>query len=373
VRILFSFAGGRGHAEPLVPLARAARLRGHDVAFAGRGSVVDALAGEGFELFATARPAPPERVPLVPFDPVAEDGVLRDGFAGSGARRRAAAIGELCERWEPEIVVCDELDFGAMVAAERLGLPRATVLVIASGSFVRKSLVREPLAELRAEHGLPPDPGLSMLSGPLVLSPFPPELRDPAFPLPGTAVSFRAVDGERAADAATVYVTLGTVFNVESGDLFSRVLAGLAELAVQVVVTVGAELDPAELEPVPAKVRVERFVPQTELLPHCTAVVCHGGSGSVLGALAHGLPLVVVPIGADQPRNAARCEQLGVGRVLDPIAAAPDDVRDAVAAVLAQPSYRAAAERVRDAYAALPGPGQALELLERLADPAGAR
>ncbi len=83
------------------------------------------------------------------------------------------------------------MDFGALVAAERLGLPYATVLVIAVGSFVRPEVVAAPLNELRAEHGLPPDPDLAMLSRYLVLSLVLPGYRDPAFPLPPTAHAIR--------------------------------------------------------------------------------------------------------------------------------------------------------------------------------------
>ena len=115
-----------------------------------------------------------------------------------------------------------------------------------------------------------------------------------------------------------VYFTLGTIFNLESGDLFERVLAGLSGLPVSVVVTVGREVDPKALGPQPGNVRVEQYVPQSLLLPRCDLVVSHAGSGSVVGALAHGLPMVLLPIGADQPLNAARCEALGVARVLDP-------------------------------------------------------
>jgi hypothetical protein len=88
----------------------------------------------------------------------------------------------LCAEWQPDLLVRDEIDFGCVVIAERLGLPYATVLVIAAGSFVWHSLVTEPLNQLRAEHGLPPDPNLAMLSRYLVLSPCPPNYRDPAFP-----------------------------------------------------------------------------------------------------------------------------------------------------------------------------------------------
>jgi MGT family glycosyltransferase len=197
----------------------------------------------------------------------------------------------------------------------------------------------------------------------LVLSPFPPSLRDP-----GPAHCFRTAVGARCDGTRTVYFTLGTVFNLESGDLFTRVLAGLRELDVDVVATVGRQIDPAELGPQPARVRVERYLPHPAVLPRCAAVVSHGGSGTVLGALAHALPSVLLPMGADQPWNAARCEELGVALVLDALRATPDDVRAAVSTVLDDPSYRAAAERMRDEIRALPGPEHAVRLVERLVE-----
>jgi UDP:flavonoid glycosyltransferase YjiC (YdhE family) len=77
--------------------------------------------------------------------------------------------------------------------------------------------------------------------------------------------------------------------------------------------------------------------------------------------------MVVLPMGADQPLNAARITALGVGRSLDAIAASPDDVREAASSVLADASYRESAGRVADEIAALPSPDVAVGLLERLA------
>jgi UDP:flavonoid glycosyltransferase YjiC (YdhE family) len=88
----------------------------------------------------------------------------------------------------------------------------------------------------------------------------------------------------------------------------------------------------------------------------------------VLGALAHGLPSVLIPIGADQPLNAERCAHLGVAKVLDPVAATPESVEAAVASVLGDTTYRRNAERLRDEIAALPDLTHAVGLLERLAD-----
>jgi MGT family glycosyltransferase len=380
VRILFTFVGGRGHLDPLVPVARAAEAAGHTVAVTGRPAMIGAVQAAGLTGFSTgADLGPPARVPLRRLSSEREDRVVRDSFAGWQARERVTAILALCAAWRPDLLVCDEVDFGGMVAAERLGLPYATVVVIAAGSFVRRELLAEPLNALRAEHGLPPDPDLAMLDRHLVLAAVPASFRDPGVPLPATAHLFRPPGPEPAGDqpappwpagrpgAATVYVTLGTVFNLESGDLFQRVLAGLRDLPVDLVVTVGPHMDPAELGPQPANVHVERYLPQALVLPHCRLVVSHGGSGSVLGALAHGLPMVLVPMGADQPHNAARCRALGVARVLDAVDATPRTVGAAAAAVLTEPSYRRAAERLRDEIAALPGPASTVPLLERLA------
>jgi UDP:flavonoid glycosyltransferase YjiC (YdhE family) len=376
-RILFTFAGGTGHFLPLVPLARAAEAAGHVVAFGGQPGMLATIEAAGFTAYDTGGETllvTAERMPLLAVDMERELEAVR-GFARRTARARAAAVFHLCQEWRPDVLVCDEMDFGALVAAERVGIPYATVVCIGSGSFVWPELVAEPLDELRAEHGLPPDPNVSMLGRYLVLSPFPPSFRDPANPLPSTGHAIRPVAVDAAAEPAwlaeltapTVYFTLGTIFNLESGDLFERVLSGLRELPANVVVTVGRELDPRVLGPQPANVRVEQYVPQSLLLPHCDLVVSHGGSGSVAGALAHGLPMVLLPIGADQPLNAARCEALHVARVLDAPSVTPAEVRDAVSLVLRDPSYRRNARRLQAEIEELPGPDHGLRLLEGLA------
>ena len=381
VRILFTFAGGSGHADPLVPIAVAARAVGHSTAFAGRRSGLTLAETLGFTIFADgdATPGADRDVsPLLPLDMEREYAVLRDYYAGNEARHRAAAIVDLIGSWDPDLIVCDEVDFGAAIAAERCGLPQATVFVTASGTFIRPDVVTEPLNALRAAHGLRSEPELPLSSRYLAISPFPPSLRDPTSPLPANAVSIRhqpvvPPDGDgsgpgRVIDPArpTVYVTLGTVFNTESGDLFERVLAGLRERPIHVVVTVGRDVDPARFGRQPENLHIERYIPQSALLPHCDLVINHGGSGSVVGALAHGLPMVVIPMGADQSLNAARCEQLGVGVALDAVDATPETIGGAVADVLQEPSHREAAEALRDEIASLPGPETVVPLLERL-------
>jgi len=369
MRILFAFTGGRGHVEPLIPLAEAARAAGHAVAFGGRGSVLPAVEALGFDAFATEPGRkPPERVPLQPLDPEREARDFRDGFV-LRASERVPGVVQLCREWTPDVVVGEESHYAALAAAELLGLPFATLVVLAAGTLATPVLVAEPLQCVRAEVGLPDDEGASMLSDRLVLAPLPPRFRDPDFPLPAQITAYYrpfAEPPEKYDGPPRVYFTLGTVFNLESGDLFSRVLTGLARLPVEVVATVGTAIEPTELGEQPAHVRVEQFVPQAEILSRSSLVVSHGGSGSVLGAIAHGLPQVLVPMGADQPLNATRSEELGIARVLDPVAATPEDVRNAVMAVLDQPTYRADAELLQSEFAALPGVEHAVTLLEQL-------
>ncbi|WP_238014513.1 glycosyltransferase [Dactylosporangium sp. AC04546] len=367
MRLLFAFAGGNGHFQPLVPLARAAVAAGHTVAVTGQPALMPHVEKAGLTALPSGRLSTMsgERSALLRADPAREDRDFRDGFAGRIATDRAPAVRELAREWRPDVIVCDETDFGSMIAAETLGIPHASVLVLAAGTFGRPDGLAARLDEVRAEHGLAPDPGLAMLDRHLVISPVPPSFR--AVPLPPTGRLMQLAVPVPSGRSDTVYFTLGTIFNTESGDLFGRVVAGLREVAhVNLVVTVGDSIDPAELGPQPPHVRVERYVPQAELLPSCAAVVSHAGSGSVLGALAHGLPMVLLPMGADQPANAVRCAELGVGVALDALDTTPEQARDALATVLTDPSYRAAATRLQQEIAVMPSPAALVPLLEGL-------
>ncbi len=389
MRILFTFVGGVGHYEPLVPIARAAVAGGHTVTFACRPSMVGVVLGDGFAACGTGPDVEVRTsvTPLVPVDLGREEQVLRDGFARRTATLRAKSIFDLAIETRPDALVCDEVDFGAMLAAEQLDLPHATVSVLAAGSFARADVLAEPLNEVRALVGLGPDPDLGMLSRHLVLVPCPPSFRDPAFPLPSTAHSIRPGVLERSdrfdespawarrvGDRPVVYATLGTDFNMESGDLFPRVLAGLADRPVDVIATVGRQLDPASLGATPSNVHVERFIPQETLLPRADLVVSHGGSGTVVGALSFGVPSVLLPMGADQTHNADRCGQLGVAVVLDPLVAAPSTIGDVVESVLDDSGYRRRAARFAHEAARLPDSSSAVTRLESLvAEPLGDR
>jgi UDP:flavonoid glycosyltransferase YjiC (YdhE family) len=384
MRMLFTFAGTSGHSDPLIPFAEAAQAAGHEIAFAGHHSVTPGLAKRGFTTFSrtpttTVADTPETITPLLAVDMAREFDVFRDAYADRFARRKVSWVREIRAEWSPDLIVREEADFGSAIAAELDGVPYATGLVMAAGSVVRPDLIRDTLNAVRTDNGLPADPDLDMISRNLVLSPFPPSFRDPAFPLPATAHSFNApitapstVEAPEwlaglSEDVPTVYFTLGTVFNVESGDLFQRVLAGLRDLPVNLVVTVGRQLDARVFGPQPSNVHIEPYVPQALLLPRCDLVVNHGGSGTVAASLAHGLPQVMIPMGADQPLNGERCAALGLGPVLDPVTLTPGSIRSAVESVMADPGPLSVARRIRDEIGALPGPEHAVPLLEAVA------
>ena len=161
-----------------------------------------------------------------------------------------------------------------------------------------------------------------------------------------------------AGDRPIVYVTFGTVFN-EAGPP-RHVVERVRDLDVFVVVTVGPDGDPAVLGPQPANVHVAPFIPQDDLLPHCAAVVSLAGSGTFLGAAAHGLPQVCVPQGADQFLNADACARAGAGLSVD---GDPASVRDALRRVLTEPGFSAAARVVQAELAAMPRPDEVAALL----------
>jgi len=137
----------------------------------------------------------------------------------------------------------------------------------------------------------------------------------------------------------TILVTLGTVFHDRV--VLSVILSGLADLNVNILATVGPNGDPAELEVDPSRVRIERFVPLDDLLTGVSAVVAHGGGGTVLATLSRGLPLVLVPQGADQFLNARQVAAAHAGIVLLPDQATPIAIGSALQQVLTDRSLRA--------------------------------
>ena len=158
-----------------------------------------------------------------------------------------------------------------------------------------------------------------------------------------------------------VYLTLGTFSN--NPDQFRLVLEALADEPVNVVATIGVDNDPAGLAPVPANAVVERFIPQSEVLPHCAAAVHHAGAGTSFGVLAHGLPSVALPQSADNFRIGDVLAGAGAARTLMPGEVTGQGIADGLREVMTEASYRRAAAGLASEIRDMPGPAEVAALL----------
>jgi UDP:flavonoid glycosyltransferase YjiC (YdhE family) len=98
------------------------------------------------------------------------------------------------------------------------------------------------------------------------------------------------------------------------------------------------------------------LVAQAELLPRCSVIVHHGGAGTTFGALAHGVPQVIVPQGADNFDNAAMCERAGTALVLGPAVFSSTAVADSVSLLLNETRFAEAAQHTANEIAVMPDP-----------------
>ena len=162
-----------------------------------------------------------------------------------------------------------------------------------------------------------------------------------------------------------IYLTLGTV-SFGAVEVLSRALGEIADLDVDILVAVGPEGDPAALGEVGPNVHLEKFVNQSEILSRVDLIVHHGGTGTVLGALAAGIPQLILPQGADQFFNAEFLTEAGAARALLNEDQQPGR-SGAVAALLSEGPERAVAQQIQAEIAALPSPADVIPELVSLA------
>jgi MGT family glycosyltransferase len=153
-----------------------------------------------------------------------------------------------------------------------------------------------------------------------------------------------------------------TVMHQEA--LLQRAADALGQAQVRGLVTTGPAVDPAVIS-VPPDVTVTRWVRHADVLPHCSAVITHGGHGTVMKALIAGVPLIVVPLGRDQPDNAGRVVYAGAGVRLRKNATV-SALRVAISRVIEDPRYRAAAQHMAARLAAERNDNLVVDELERL-------
>jgi UDP:flavonoid glycosyltransferase YjiC (YdhE family) len=385
MRVLFATTANDGHWGPLVPFARACVEAGHEVRVAAPASYAGSLERAGFvhEPFADA---PEEligpvmaRLPTLPFEE-ADAVVVREVFARIDAQAGLPGVTATIERWRPDVVVRESAEFASVAAAERAGIPHAHIC-IGMHEIIRAftAAVTEPLTDLDQLAGLPAGTCSAALSAEPVLSSVPQVLDDAVGDsLPGV-LRFRDPapargDGPLPApwgdpDLPLLYVTYGSVTGSlpPFAGLFGETLDALAHVDARVLMTVGRRVEIESLGPLPANACVVPWWPQTDVLAHASAMLGHGGFGTTMGALAAGVPQVVMPIfTSDQLSNSLHVAATGAGIAVTMGPGSVARAAEAVATLLDDSSYVEAAQGIARSMADLPPASDAVGVLESL-------
>lgn len=379
MRVLVATTAGAGHFGPMTPFASALRAAGHHVAVAAPASFAAAVGRAGFAHHAFADASPEELgAVFARLQGLTNDEgntvVVREVFGRIAARAALPGLTKLVDEWRPDLVLREPAELASHVAAQAAGIPCVEVAVGLTLVDERFAPVLEaPLTELGARGGV-----AGLMSTPR-LSLVPEVFEDPSatgsertrrFRDDATATTDAPLPDWWACDSdPLVYVTFGSVaaaLGLFPG-LYQQTLAAVADLPVRILVTIGESSDPEMLAPLPGNVHVEKWWPQQQVMPHVDAIIGHGGFGTTLMGLASGVPMVVLPLFADQPFNAARVAALGAGVALEPGPFAVGELQEALRRVLRDDSFRKSARRVADEIERLPPASEAVPLLEALA------
>lgn len=382
MKVLVTSIRGTGHVRPLVPYAKALRDAGHTVLFATPEDARPMVESAGIDYAPVDRASDAEQTAFWAANrPADNDDMLRivvpKMFAGFTAQHARPKLEALVGEFAPDFMLRETCEMAGCALAVARGIPNARVQVH-NGEMEAHivSLAGDAVNALLAQYGAGPlpDAGLKReaaftafpegfdgdASGASDTSPMRVSQRS-AGPVPETDWTPRP--GRRL-----VYVTFGTIAGGDAfghADIFPAALEAVAALDADVLFTTGPYVDPESLGPVPEHVTLRSFVPQDAVLPHADAVLHHGGSGTLIGALAHGTPMVIAPLFADQPFNARRAEAAGLGlAVMDKD---PAKLHEALSEVLDRADLRDAGARVAEEMAELPGLDVAVSRMEALA------
>lgn len=370
--------------------------------------------------------------------------IMRNLFLDRSPRRMIPDLLRVITRWRPDALIAGSFEYGGLLAAEKAGLPYATAnYTIPWNRWVLRHAVGRRLASIREEFGLPSDRKLAFFGRYLDLCFAPPSWRferallDPtltrlvgakvrsvdlpfrqrlwglralllqklfarslrAHPedatLPATTHFIGDTDQDAPFEPApsvieqmppqpTVFVSLGTVLSAEYPDIFDKMMIGLRDKPVNLIMTMGGKVDPARFGSQPKNIYIAEFMSQDDLLrllPHVDLCVNHGGYSSVVEALSRGIPLVLLPLMSDAPMNTRMCMVDGVTASLPPDVwgispkglpvvraerLTADGLSNVILQALYDPAYKAAAARIQQNMAQRPGPKAAVKLLENL-------
>jgi MGT family glycosyltransferase len=390
MRILVTSVSAYGHLQPLIALAKALVEVGHEVAFATGPELRPRSEAAGFTSFdaGISMDAAFERLAVLfpdqQYNRLAPSEILGWYLPHLFGEVLAPAMLDdlelVVQSWKPDVVVHETWEFAGPIVAAGAGIPSICQTLGLRIDDTILDLVAAAVAPLWQQHGLNPD-SMAGIYRTLCLDTTPASLQDQESAKSREVVhSLRPVAEppvhgeelprwiEQRRNVPLVYMTLGTNNGTNSDvSMFRSVLDGLEDLDIDVLITIGLGKDPATIGPLAKNIHVENYVPQSLLLPHCSAVICHGGPGTILHSLAHGLPLLILPQGADQYIMGDRVLAAGVGLRLVPADVNPSGVRASILALLEETSYKLDAYRLKREIAEMPGPDEAVLLIEEVA------
>jgi UDP:flavonoid glycosyltransferase YjiC (YdhE family) len=389
MRVLITSVSAYGHLQPLIPLAKALVEARHEVAIATGSDLRLRAEAAGFRAFeagmsieaAFGRLA--EIYPDQPYNRLAPSEILGWYLPHLFGEVLAPAMLEDLEaavqNWNPDVVVHETWEFAGPIIAARIGIPSVCQTLGLRIDDAILDSVTAAVAPLWEQCGLKPDRTAGLYRT-LCLDTTPAGLQDqesarnrdvihPMRPVAEPPVPGEALPQwiERRRNVPLVYMTLGTNSGTNSDvSMFRSVIDGLQGLDIDVLITIGFGKDLSTLGPLPENIHVENYVPQSLLLPYCSAVICHGGPGTILHSLAHGLPLLIFPQGADQYVMGERILRAGVGLRLVPTDVNLASVKASVLALLEGTVYKAGASRLQRVIEEMPGPDEAVHLIEEV-------
>jgi UDP:flavonoid glycosyltransferase YjiC (YdhE family) len=373
VRVLAACSlGGAGHLRPLLPFLDAARRRGHETLVVGPPALRGMVEASGYPFAAGGEPPEAAVAPIrerLAVAPAREASVLgnRELFGRLATAAMRPAMDRVFAGWQPDIVLRDPCEYASAVIAPPLDVATAQVAIgLAEVEWGSIAIAAPALDAYRSglADELRRSPYVTRLPASVDPSPFPDTRR---FSEPAPAASGSVPDWWRGCQAPLVYVSFGTVLGHMSmaAETYRTVLQAVTGIDARVLLTVGRRFDASQLGRIPGNVHVESWVDQADVLDEAAVVVCHGGSGTTFGALAAGVPVVIVPLFADQFANASRVAEAGAGIVLDtgqdsngrrrPLS--QDDaarIAEAIDTVRAGASYREQARRIAAEMASAP-------------------
>ncbi|MEV6694575.1 nucleotide disphospho-sugar-binding domain-containing protein [Micromonospora sp. NPDC051196] len=419
MRILFVTCPSKTHLYAMAPLAWALKTAGHEVQVASQidsvnfsadhiahtglpavplGNDLDVSTSIAAAIAASEASSPPPPAPAEPGrrqtqreyaaeDPYAElDSLAREHFTFFNSDPLIDGAVRYARRWRPDLVIWDGMTmaYAGPVAARAAGAAHARFVFGPDSVAQLRAAVpdRDPLRDvvqpILERYGLAYDE--QTLTGHWSINAMPPWIWYPPgmhylwmrpSPFNGPSVVPDWVLDER--ERRRVCITLGLSFrDLDAGASAGALLEAVADLDAEVIVTLSRD-QVAALPGLPANVRAVDFVPLTALLPTCSAVVHHGGYGTFVSALEHGVPQLMVPgkFGNDKFWGPLAyldyMEPQGAGLyVSEPDQLTPDVLRDKLLRVLKEPAFGRNAARLRAQSDELPTPNEVVPIIERL-------